>query len=91
MVRKAFFLALLVAGLLIPAWGARLAAADSPPEWITFTPVCEVQYVTPDGTYHIITDVGQLDARYQEEKGFWDQIRLDKRVIPVLLVQIQGC
>jgi len=90
-VRRIFFVAAVIAGLLTATGQAKRAWADSPPEWITFTPVCEVRYVTPDGTYHVITDVGQLGARYQYEKGFWDQIRLDKRVIPVRLVQIEGC
>ena len=89
---KGFFAAVILVGLLTAAsWQVQRAWADSPPSWTTFTPVCEVRYVTPDGEYHVITDVSQVDARYQSEKGIWDQIRFDKRVIPVLLVQIQSC
>ena len=93
MVRRTFFLALLVAGLLIPAWGARLAAADSSPEWITFTPVCTVRYVTPNGEWYVRTGVTSVDLRYQSEKGIWDQIRFpgEQRTIPVTLVQTPPC
>lgn len=89
--RRIFFLALLV-GFLIPVWGVRPAAADSP-QWITLTPVCVVRYFTPDGEFHVRTDVGSVEIRYQWEKGTWDQVRFpgEQRTIPVMMVQIPPC
>jgi len=89
-----FFATLAVAGLLaVSSLGARPAVAASPPQWVTFTPVCTVRWITPDGEFHAQKDVGSVEVRFQWDKGVWDQIRLpgDQRTIPVTLVQISPC
>ena len=84
---------LLTIGVLTALGQAQQVTAATQPEWTTFTPVCEVRYVTPDGEFHARTDVTSVDMRHQWEKGAWDQIRFpdESRVIPVTLVQTPPC
>ena len=91
--RRVFFVSVVIAGLLTVAGQDQRAWADLPPEWVTFTPVCTVRYVAPNGEWHVRTDVTSVDLRYQSEKGIWDQIRFpgEQRTIPVKLVQTLPC